>query len=96
MIIPFSGDYHVPDLIVWGSFSCPLLVIPRTANRRRTERASVHNTRMVPMRRRPTPIGNWFFFANVCKRSILAALLVARALLQSPPRTLNKAEAGLG
>jgi hypothetical protein len=38
MIIPFSDNYHVPDLIDWCSFSCPLLVAPRTANRRRTEK----------------------------------------------------------
>src|SRR5229473_2537246 len=38
MIIPFSGNYHVPDSTDSCSSSCPSLVGPRSAKRRRTER----------------------------------------------------------
>src|SRR5712664_2683521 len=48
MIIPFSGKYHVPDSNDWGSSSCPSLVAPRSAKRRRTERTMhTRRTRMV-------------------------------------------------
>src|SRR5713226_8803839 len=44
MIIPFSGKYHVPDSNDWGSSSCPSLVAPRSAKRRRTE-STIHTRR---------------------------------------------------
>jgi len=37
MIIPYSGNYHVPDSIDWCSSSCPSMVDPRPAQRRRRE-----------------------------------------------------------
>src|SRR6267378_7024402 len=37
MIIPFSGNYHVPDVIDWRRFSRPQLVDPRSAKKRRTK-----------------------------------------------------------
>jgi hypothetical protein len=38
IIIPFPGNYHVPDSIDWGSSSCPFLADARPAKRRRRER----------------------------------------------------------
>jgi hypothetical protein len=37
MLMPFPGNYHVPDSIDWCSSSCPSLADPRSAKKRRTE-----------------------------------------------------------
>jgi hypothetical protein len=51
MIFPPCGNYDVPDLINWCSFSCPFLLAPRTANRRRTERQSAQCAAVLAGRR---------------------------------------------
>ena len=94
MIIPFSGNYHVPDSIDWCSSSCPSLIDPRPAKRRRRER-TIH-----------TRGSGWFaesagklssrliLVANVREKSILLPSVGSLGpAAESSPRTLRNAAA---
>src|SRR5258706_11876735 len=94
MLIPFPGNYHVPDSIDWCSSSCSSLVGPRTAKRRRTG-WTIH-----------ARISGWFaesagrllsrliLVANVREKSILVPSVGSLGpAAESPPRTLRNAAA---
>ena len=45
-IIPFSGDYYVPDLVDWGQFFLSLAMRSEDSKRKANRKDIVHNTRM--------------------------------------------------
>ena len=91
MIIPFSGNYHVPDSINGCSSSCPSLVDPRTAKKRRTERTihardAADGLQKAQGRFHPDE----FWLQMSAKKVFYCLQLVPPALLRSPPpRTLR-------
>jgi len=45
-IIPFSGNYYVPDLVDWGQFFLSLAMRSEDSKRKANRKDIVHNTRM--------------------------------------------------
>jgi hypothetical protein len=77
MIIPFSGNYHVPDSIDWCSFSCPFLADPRPAKRRRREGGYIRDAADSPQKAQGGFPTDLILVANARKESILLLRLFA-------------------
>jgi hypothetical protein len=71
IIIPFSGNYHVPDSIDWCSSSGPSLADPRPAKRRRREERYIRDPADGLQRAQGGFPPDLILVANARKKSIL-------------------------